>query len=136
MREKKISPPTKFLPLGYNRQEGVDYLIITKERLVLASAHMPSKESFFHKGQKHTISNFFRGIFRWGICPLLWFDSSGAFSPYAPRLDTPIKPLSTIKKTLKIPPLVRNFKSKRQTCKSWLFVNNQGMEKKKCLHFQ
>ena len=32
----------------YNRHEGSEYLTITKERLVLASAHYPPHENFFH----------------------------------------------------------------------------------------
>ena len=53
------------MPLGHNRQEGVvDYLMITKNRLVLAST---PHESFFHLGQKDTFSKFIRSIFRGAI---------------------------------------------------------------------
>ena len=45
------------------------YLIVTKEKLVLASASYASHESFSHQGQKNTILNFIMGIFRGGICP-------------------------------------------------------------------
>ena len=43
--------------------EGLEYLIIDKEILVLASAPYASNESFLHPGQKNNISNFIRGIF-------------------------------------------------------------------------
>ena len=45
---------------GHNRQEGwvgAEYLNITKDRLVLASAPYAHYESFFHQGLKHTNSN-------------------------------------------------------------------------------
>ena len=55
------------LPQGQNTQEGqgAEYLNIANERLVLALWHV-HYVSFLHQGQKHTISNFIRGI-----CPLL-----------------------------------------------------------------
>ena len=64
-----------FYPLGIThkmkRGEGQNNLtIITKERLVLVSAHYAPHESFYHQGQKHNISNFTRCIFREGICHL------------------------------------------------------------------
>jgi hypothetical protein len=48
-------------------KRGAEYLIITKERLVLVFVHYDPIESFFHQGQKYTISNFIRGI--WPLCP-------------------------------------------------------------------
>ena len=48
-----LSPLKFILPLGHNRQEGVgcrEYLIITKESLVLASAPF-ANEIFFHQGR-------------------------------------------------------------------------------------
>ena len=63
--------PLKNLPLGHNRQEGGgEYLTMTNERLVLASAPMPSIRAFFIRG---------RNISFW-ISP-------GAYVPYAPQLD-------------------------------------------------
>ena len=52
------------MPLEHNTKEGggAKYLIIAKERLVLASASYAPNESFYHQGQKNNISNFiFRG---------------------------------------------------------------------------
>ena len=52
---KKFLPSLKkILPLGHNR---LLYYNITKESLLLASAPYAPKETFFHQGQKHTISN-------------------------------------------------------------------------------
>ena len=89
--EQKFSASSKkiyFWGITYKRDGawGGEYLIIAKEKLVLASAPY---ESFFPLGQEHTISNFIRGIFRGGIFPL-WFDSSWEYAPYAPRLHTPL----------------------------------------------
>ena len=47
-------------------REGGEYLIITKEILILASASYAPHESFFHQGQKHTISNFIRAYSKGG----------------------------------------------------------------------
>ena len=55
---------------------GAEYLIIGKERLVLASDPYVPHESFFRQRQKHTISNFFSGIFRGGHMPLMPFGST------------------------------------------------------------
>ena len=45
-------------------------------------------ESFFlHQGQKITVSNFIIGYLEGGICPS-WFNSSGAYAPHAPQVDT------------------------------------------------
>ena len=55
-----LPPQKKCLLWGHNTQEVAEYLIY---RLVLASAPYAPAESFFHRGQKHTISNFIRGIF-------------------------------------------------------------------------
>ena len=63
------------MPLGHNRQEdGAEYIIITKERLVLASAPYAPNESFYHQAQKHTILNFIRGILIGGhmLMPLIF----------------------------------------------------------------
>ena len=65
-------------------ERGAEYLIIAKKGLVLASAPYAPHDSFFHQVQKHFILNFIRGI-----CPP-WFDSSGAYGPYTPRLYTPL----------------------------------------------
>ena len=64
-----LPPLKKILLLGHNRQEGegAACLIITKEILVLASGSIDlNKSFFFYQGQKHTISNFIRGILRGG----------------------------------------------------------------------
>ena len=52
-----------FLHMGHNRQKGggADCLIISRKRLVLASAPFPMI-AFSSEGQKHTISNFIRGL--------------------------------------------------------------------------
>ena len=52
---------------------GTRYIIINKDRLILASALYVPHESFFHQGQKHTILNFIRGILNMG---------GGAYAPY------------------------------------------------------
>ena len=58
---KKVLLLLKISAPGRNTQEvWADYLIIAKERIVLASS---PNERTFHQGQKHTISNFIRGIF-------------------------------------------------------------------------
>jgi hypothetical protein len=49
-----------FLPLGHRKQERANYLIQTKEGLVLVSAPYYPHESFFNQGQQNTISNFIR----------------------------------------------------------------------------
>ena len=51
---------------------------------VFESAPSAPSDSFFHLGQKHTISNF-----RGGICPLC-FETGGAYTHSAPRLRTPL----------------------------------------------
>ena len=90
-------PRTKIvLPLEHDRQErggGAEYLIINKERIVLASANFAPHERFFHQGQKHTTINFIRAYLDGTYVCTLWFQSSGAYVPYAPRLDTPLESL-------------------------------------------
>ena len=77
---KKIYPLKRFLPPGHNKQEGrAEYLIMAKERLVLASAPYAPHNSFFIRGT-------FRGAHH--MHPL--FDLSGAYAPYAPWLHTPM----------------------------------------------
>ena len=77
---KKIYPLKRFLPPGHNKQEGrAEYLIMAKERLVLASAPYAPHNSFFIRGT-------FRGALH--MHPL--FDLSGAYAPYAPWLHTPL----------------------------------------------
>ena len=51
-------------------KEGADYLIITKERLVLASAPYV-QHGVFYQGQKHTIFIFIRGMLSLGHMPLM-----------------------------------------------------------------
>ena len=66
IRGGKFCPSSKiFLPYGKRDKRGAEYLIITKERLVLVSAPIPQWE-LFHQGQKHTILNLIRGILRGG----------------------------------------------------------------------
>ena len=62
-------PPRNSLPLEHNTVKVKEYIIITKYRLILASAPYAQRqhECFFHQGQKHTILYFIRGIFRGGI---------------------------------------------------------------------
>ena len=59
----KIASPKIVMPLG-QEGGGAEYSIIIKERLVLASALYTPRESFYHQGQKHTISKFIIGILR------------------------------------------------------------------------
>ena len=54
---KKISTPWAYQTRG----GGAEYLIITKEGIVLASASYAPNESYFYQGQKYTILNFLSG---------------------------------------------------------------------------
>ena len=56
-REKFCPPIQIFSPWGNTDKKGrrAEYLIITKERLVLGSAPYAPHECFFHQGEKHTI---------------------------------------------------------------------------------
>ena len=45
--------------------------------------------AFFIRGRNILFFNMIRGIFR-GHMPPLWFDSSHAYVPYAPRLENPL----------------------------------------------
>ena len=51
--------------------------------------HLPTPDSFFQRGQKHTISNF-----GWGKSPPC-FETGGAYAPSAVRLRTPLACYST-----------------------------------------
>ena len=63
---------------------------------VLASAPYAPTDSFFHQGQKHTISNIRgEGIFIGGIFPLC-FESAVEDAPYAQRLHTSLKGIVTL----------------------------------------
>ena len=78
-REGNYSAPSKNSASGEGGR--AEYLMITKERLDLASSPYTPNKSLLNQAQKHTISNF-----------------SGAYAPsrfesyahYAPRLDTPM----------------------------------------------
>ena len=59
---KKVQPPGAL----HTRGGGVEYLIITKKRLVLASVPIASFESFFHQGLKHTVRTC--GVLAWHDC--------------------------------------------------------------------
>ena len=62
---------------------------VLHKRLVLASVPCAPHERFFHYGQKHTSSNFIRGILRGGICT-----SDSIYQGHMPFmsscLDTPL----------------------------------------------
>ena len=80
IKRKQFYPPK-------NSATGAEYLIITKARLVLASAPCAPNNSFFNQWRKYTILNHNKGIFRWGA-----FLEEGIFrgGAYAPWLDTPL----------------------------------------------
>ena len=69
---ENFSAPLKFFPWGITHKRRAEYLIIAKLRLVLASVP------------------YARSIYRGRHMPPTWFKSSGAYAPYAPRLDTPL----------------------------------------------
>ena len=76
-----------FLPIGHNTSVGgTKHLIITKERLVLASVPYAPNESFFHEGQKFTILNFIRDIIRERAYASPDFIHQGPMSQFSIRL--------------------------------------------------
>ena len=67
----EIFSPYFFSASGaYHTRWGAEYLITSKERLVLASAPYAPHLSFVHEGQKHNTLNLIRGMFKGGICHL------------------------------------------------------------------
>ena len=98
--QKFLTPLTFVLFLGHNRQEGegVEYLIIAKERLVLVSAPFAPHDSFIHQGHTNLISIMGRFI-------------RGHNAPYAPQLDTPLVFTSSIIKQMQEEQLMREKKN-------------------------
>ena len=85
----------------YKKGGGAEYLIITKDRLVLASALYHLHESYFHQGQKHTFgislgASYLKGAY---APPGFIYQGHMPLISYTQRLDTPL--VSLIKKSSK-----------------------------------
>ena len=94
-----ISSPQKkhFLPLGHNKQEGEEYLILTFWRLPLILCPkwdliLSGAETYYFKFHQRRLPL----CPKWDLFPsgaetyYFKFYSSWAYAPYAPRLDTPL----------------------------------------------